>query len=405
MKFPLPTSIFFNLAKEKPIIINGGRLYTLGGNKSDNFLSLSGERINISESDSLLFFEQEYKSINGSKIKNTLSKILDEKYNIKIYSSKKEIGVIDFIINKVFYEYNHYYSNIDVNIDFSNISCNNIKTNYILDVNIDFSEIEKSVFESIIDNVFLDSNSVFSLDELSTKKNIHESGNFVSLNKKNYLIQPTNFFLDSLEKKYQEALLREIEKNELKTNKALSKKLESVDKQKKLNDILESLNKNGFYEKNKKGIYKKNSKFLPYIATDNEFVLQNKETNKYFLFEKFRIAVDIKKSNGEYAVNEEPFVLERKFHPFVYYDTDKTSWRHKKNDLGFNTCCYNGRFSIDSRYTPSRKIASALKSGIGLIEKAYILNVNPVHILESPRFKEISKYEIQKKGLKVKNSG
>jgi hypothetical protein len=405
MSFLLPPSIFFNLAKEKPIIIKDGLLYTLGGNRNENFLFLFGEKINISESDSLSFFEEDYKQKNDSKINDVLSKVLKEKYNVKTESYEKDLEVIDFIVNKVFYEYDHYYSDVEVNIDFSNINDEHIRRNYRVDINIDFSNSGKSIFESIVNNVFLDYNSVFSLDEISNNGNFNGSDNYLFLNDKHYLIQPTPFILDSLEEKYQKILLERLEKRELRNNDVLSKRLESVEKQKKLKDISSNLKTRGFYEKNKKGIYKKSSKFLPYVTTDDEFVLQNKATDKYFLLSKFRIAVDIKKSNRTYVVNGEPFVLEEKFHPFVYYDSDYTSWKYKKSDLGFHICCYDGRFNIDSRLTPEKKIACALKSGIGLIERGYMPNVNPVHDLVSDKFKEINEYEMQRRGLKVQNSG
>ena len=145
------------------------------------------------------------------------------------------------------------------------------------------------------------------------------------------------------------------------------------------------------------------SKFIPYVTTDDGFLLHNKTTNKYFLLSKFRVALDISKSDGSYVLKGEPFVLEKKYHPFVYYHTDSTNWEHKKNDLGFHKCCFNGKFSVDSRYSPEKKLASALKSGIALIEKAYMPNVNPVHNLKSPKFNEISLYKMQQRGLKATN--
>ena len=265
MNFSLPPSIFFNLAKEKPIVISKKRVYTLGGKNKDNFLFLSGEKINLSESDTLSFFENEYKLRNDSKIKKNLSKILKKKYNVKITSTNKNLEIIDFIVNKVFYEYDHYYS-IDASINLGNVRTKTSKSNYKLDVNIDFSRIEnKSIFETIVDDVFLDSNSVFKLNEVADKTYINGPGDFVFLNNKYYLIQPTPTVLDSIEKKYQETLLNKLEKNELRNDSNLAKKLKSIEKQNKLKEISNSLNSKGYFEKNKKGIQKKYSKFIPYV--------------------------------------------------------------------------------------------------------------------------------------------
>lgn len=402
MNFSLPTSIFFNLAKEKPIVINKGNLYILGGNKSNNFFSFSGEKINISESDSLSFFENEYKNKNHSKIKDTLSKILKQRYDVKVTSSNNNFELIDFIVNKVFFEYDHYYD-FNVAIDFNNKN-RTIKNNYKLDVNINFSNVEnKSIFESIVDNVFIDRNFVFKLSEVADKIHIKKSEDFIFLDNNYYLLQSTNHVLNSIEKNYQETLLNKLEKKELINNKNLAKKLESFEKQKKLKNVIDDLNRKGYYEENKKGIYKIDSKFIPYVSTDDEFVLYNHNSGKYFLLTKFRVGVDTLKYNGLYTIKGEPFVFEKKSHPFVYYDTDTSNWKYKINNLGFHECCFNGRFHVDSKYSPERKIASALKSGKSLLESGYISNVNPVHHLESPKFHEISNYEMRKRGLKAKN--
>ncbi len=410
MNIPLPPSIFFNLAKERPFFVIDGILYTLDGNKKKDgsYLFFSGEKIGLSESDSLYFFEKLYERNNKSKIKDVVNNLIKNKYDKNLVSYNSDIKLLDFIVNKIFYEYDHGFDRIvNPNINFGTISNSKIRNeNFNLDVDIDFSTIKnKSQFESIANNVFIDNNFVFNLAEIADRIYLKETDNFIFFNNKHFLLQPSNYMLESLEKNYQNKLLENFVKWELAENKDLAKKLEAFENNERLKIIQESLSKNGYYESSHKGILKKNSDLIPYVSTDDYFVLFDHNTGKYFSLSKFRAGVKLSKSNGNYYFSGEPFVLEKKYHPFVWYSLyPGEEWKNKKNSIGFHKMCFNGRFSIDRNDLPKTQFADALGQGIDLLESGYMPNVVPIHYLNSySKFKEISTYEMKKRGLKALN--
>ena len=194
--------------------------------------------------------------------------------------------------------------------------------------------------------------------------------------------------------------VREVEhayRNKLDTQfkiQAINEFEDQINKIKKLRSEKKALEK--FFEKKEYdagtvGFKKHDGAYYVYVPVP-EYVLKDPDTNKYYRFDKCRVAVKVKYDGKRFNYGS-PRVIDSYFHPFL--PDSNCSWQ--------SICMGNYNYSKLGMLDDASAIATLLSDARNVLLTGYKLDCSPYHKLGEYTSREISIEEIKKRKLPVTN--